>query len=56
MYITENGVALADASDEYGLVNDTLRIEYIESHLDAISKAIEAGADVRGYYVWSLYG
>lgn len=54
MYITENGVALADVPDKDGFVNDTLRIEYIESHLNAMKKAIEAGADVRGYYAWSL--
>ncbi|MCA2002181.1 MAG: beta-glucosidase [Chloroflexi bacterium] len=54
MYVTENGVALADVPDENGFVNDALRIEYIEAHLSAIAKAIEAGADTRGYYAWSL--
>jgi beta-glucosidase len=54
MYITENGVALADVPDEDGFVNDPLRIEYVEAHLNATKKAIEAGADVRGYYAWSL--
>jgi beta-glucosidase len=48
MYITENGCAYADWPD------DPRRIEYLSGHLDAVSKAIEQGADVRGYFAWSL--
>ncbi|SNY54410.1 GH1 family beta-glucosidase [Paractinoplanes atraurantiacus] len=48
IYITENG-----CSTEEG-VADTFRIDYLKSHLDAVRAAIEAGVDVRGYFVWSL--
>jgi beta-glucosidase len=54
IYVTENGVALADIPDENGFVDDTLRIDFLEMHLNALSKAVEAGANVRGYYAWSL--
>jgi beta-glucosidase len=46
IYITENGIA--DASDE-------LRPTYIRDHLVQLHRAIvEDGADVRGYFYWSL--
>ena len=45
IYITENGVADA---------NDTLRKEWIEGYVGATKQAIRDGADVRGYYYWSL--
>jgi beta-glucosidase len=54
IYVTENGVALADAPDENGYVNDPLRIEYLQAHIKAVANALAAGVDVRGYYVWSL--
>ena len=55
LYITENGAAFADpptASD--GTVDDRLRLEYLREHLLAAHIAIQAGVDLRGYYVWSL--
>ncbi|MFD6950406.1 beta-galactosidase [Nocardiopsis sp. TSRI0078] len=52
--ITENGSAEDDRPDEDGRVRDTERIEYLRDHLDALARAIEAGVDVRGYFVWSL--
>lgn len=52
--ICENGVALADEPDANGFVEDVDRIEYLEGHLEALAIAIERGADVRGYMVWSL--
>jgi beta-glucosidase len=45
LYILENG--LADAKDH-------LREKYIKDHLYFAHKAIERGADVRGYLYWSL--
>ncbi len=54
IYITENGWALADKPDENGFVADPGRINYLRAHLVAIHQAIQAGANVRGYYVWSL--
>ena len=53
MLITENGMANADIVTADG-VDDAPRIAYVRDHLDAIAKAIELGADVRGYFYWSL--
>lgn len=35
-------------------VNDFKRIQYMEDHIEALSIAIRKGADVRGYFAWSL--
>ena len=55
LYVTENGAAFYDpptASRER--VADSLRVDYLRSHIAAVRAAIEAGVDVRGYFVWSL--
>src|SRR5699024_5320420 len=52
--ITENGSAEVDRADENGRVRDTDRIAYLQEHLNALAKAIDAGVDVSGYFVWSL--
>ncbi len=54
MMVTENGCAAVDIPDENGFVNDLDRIRFLRAHLIALQEAIEAGADVRGYYVWSV--
>ena len=54
MLVTENGCALQDTPDENGFVNDRGRVNFVREHLLAVHQAIQAGADVRGYYVWSL--
>lgn len=54
LYITENGAAFADTVNAEGEVDDPDRIAYIDAHLRAVHDAIEAGVDVRGYFVWSL--
>lgn len=46
LYVTENG--LADARDLH-------RAEFIRESLHAVKRAIGAGADVRGYFHWSLF-
>lgn len=35
-------------------VNDVKRVEYLSGYLDSLARAIRKGADVRGYFVWSL--
>lgn len=55
VYITENGAAMADEPDASGYVEDRNRIAYMRAHLIALSEAIEAGANVRGYFAWSLF-
>jgi len=48
LYVTESGCAYAEAPD------DPRRIEYLASHIEAVRQAQASGADVRGYFVWSL--
>ncbi|MEV4084876.1 GH1 family beta-glucosidase [Nonomuraea fuscirosea] len=52
--ITENGAAFPDPVSSDGLVHDADRVDYLHRHLSAVSEAIAGGADVRGYFVWSL--
>ncbi|MBK6779847.1 MAG: beta-glucosidase [Gemmatimonadetes bacterium] len=55
LYITENGAAFADAPAATGpVVDDPLRVDYHRGHLRAAHQAIRQGADLRGYFAWSL--
>ncbi len=54
LYVTENGAAFADPSTPDGNVRDPLRVAYLRDHLRSARDAIRAGADLRGYFVWSL--
>jgi beta-glucosidase len=51
--VTENGMAAHDVLVD-GAVHDDDRIGYLHDHLAAVHEAIEHGADVRGYYLWTL--
>lgn len=53
IYITENGMADVDKFEE-GKILDFDRIEYIKKHLQAILNANSKGANVKGYFLWSL--
>ena len=53
IYITENGSAWDDVV-ENGEVNDSERIEYLQTHLDAMFEAKAKGAPIRGYFAWSF--
>lgn len=53
IYITENGLGYKDDFVD-DTVYDDARIDYVRQHLNAIADAIAAGADVRGYFIWSL--
>lgn len=46
IYVTENGIA--DRSD-------AMRPEFLLTHVDAMRRAIEAGAPVRGYFHWTSF-
>jgi beta-glucosidase len=45
LYVTENGMSESD---------DTRRVDYYDVHLKAVLDAQRQGADVRGYFAWSL--
>jgi beta-glucosidase len=54
VYITENGSAWPDVVSDDGAVHDPDRTAYLHSHLAAVAEAMELGADIRGYFAWSL--
>jgi beta-glucosidase len=54
IYITENGAAFPDVRGHDGRVHDPERRAYLESHVDAVRRAHDAGVPVRGYFVWTL--
>ncbi|MFD2418064.1 GH1 family beta-glucosidase [Amycolatopsis pigmentata] len=47
VYITENGCS-------FDGIHDIARIKFLAAHLIAVREAMDAGVDVRGYFVWSL--
>lgn len=54
LMVTENGAAFEDVVSPDGRVHDDRRVAYLHDHVDAVGAAIDAGADVRGYFAWSL--
>ncbi|WP_328991889.1 GH1 family beta-glucosidase [Kribbella sp. NBC_01245] len=54
LVVTENGAAFEDEADENGYVTDDGRTAYFVSHVAAVAAARQQGADVRGYFAWSL--
>lgn len=53
LMVMENGAAYPDEIVG-GTIRDQKRIEYIQSHIDAIRDARDRGVDVVGYFLWSL--
>ena len=54
IYLTENGCAAYENPDQDGFVNDLDRIRFLRAHIIALHEAIKKGANVQGYYVWSI--
>jgi beta-glucosidase len=54
LFVTENGCAAEDYINPDGAVNDVERVRYLHRHLDAAARAIKDGANLAGYFVWSL--
>lgn len=54
IYVAENGACYHDAPDANGKINDQRRINYIDGHLRAVHRAVQAGVPMAGYFVWSL--
>ena len=54
LYVTENGCAENDRVDSHGEVDDAQRGSYLRDHLEMVHRAVERGAPVRGYFVWTL--
>ncbi len=53
IYITENGLGYKDEFVD-NTVYDDGRIDYVKQHLEVLSDAIADGANVKGYFIWSL--
>jgi len=54
VYVTENGAGGNDRLNDAGEVPDRERIDYYKAYIYAMREAVAAGADVRGYFIWSL--
>ncbi len=54
LMVTESGASYADGPDEEGKVHDQRRIDYLDSHIQTVWRAFQAGIPVTGYLVWSL--
>jgi beta-glucosidase len=52
--ITENGLSTRDAVSLDGQVHDPGRIDFLARHLGMLAQGIEEGADVQGYFQWSI--
>jgi beta-glucosidase len=54
IYVTENGIGGYDRPEATGEIADDYRVSFLTSYTEAMTAAMRAGADVRGYFVWSL--
>ncbi|KAL0848666.1 hypothetical protein Bca101_021913 [Brassica carinata] len=55
IYILENGLSLLCLPTQHdSTLQDTLRVEYIQSYIGAMLNAIKNGSDTRGYFLWSV--
>lgn len=54
IYIMEDGVACNDRIYADGCVHDADRIDFLQTYLGEMEKAINSGCDIRGYFHWSL--
>ncbi len=54
VYVTENGCAMPDLISADQKVHDKRRINYFENYLRAMQHAVSKGANVKGYFIWSM--
>ncbi|TPF77232.1 hypothetical protein BW12_10845 [Bifidobacterium sp. UTCIF-3] len=52
--VTENGSAWGDQPADGNVIHDPRRVRYLREHVSALAQALVEGANVRGYYAWSL--
>jgi len=52
--VTENGMSGNDWIHSDGAIHDYDRIDYIHRYLSELSRAVNDGVDIRGYFHWSL--
>ena len=54
IYISENGMSAHDCVSLDGKVHDPNRIDFMHRYLLELEKATEDGAQIGGYFAWSL--
>ncbi len=54
IFISENGFATVQDGRPVNGLRDASRIAYLQQHLSFLKKAIDQGANVSGYFVWTL--
>ncbi|CAN0880850.1 Beta-glucosidase 24 [Linum grandiflorum] len=57
MFITENGVADDGKyvqTSQRATLRDPVRVDYLSTHLSHLNMAMKRGANVKGYFTWSL--
>ena len=54
MYVTENGCSYGDRPGPDGRVHDERRVDFYRGYIGQVGRALAEGADLRGYYAWSL--
>lgn len=54
IFVTENGLGAFDNLEENNIINDTYRIEYLQSHILEMKKTITDGVEILGYCAWSF--
>lgn len=54
MFITENGMSCHDDVSLDGKVHDPNRQNFLDLYISALQKAVDDGADVRGYFLWTF--
>ncbi|MFG3345941.1 GH1 family beta-glucosidase [Streptomyces sp. NPDC048018] len=54
LVVSENGAAYEDEVGADGSVHDPERAAYVHAHLEAAHRAVEEGALLHGYFLWSL--
>ncbi|WP_381415218.1 glycoside hydrolase family 1 protein [Spiroplasma endosymbiont of Anurida maritima] len=56
-FISENGMGVENEArfrNEQGFIEDDYRIDFIKEHLYYLAKAIDEGANCKGYHLWTL--
>ncbi len=54
IYITENGFSFENPVKKELEINDKERINYFKDHLNILTKIINEGIPLKGYFAWSL--
>lgn len=57
IYITENGAAFPEPEHldpNVEVLEDPRRVDFLKGYIGAVERAVDEGAPVKGYYVWSF--